>query len=157
MKTGSCCLHHRIAYYCKDSGWNPFSALRAKQYAINDTVFDFFYEPKEYLKVIENYISTQHKEGFPNSFKCLKMPFASLESSEGSVFGSIQLHAEQPLDKSVRAIKHWPDVWTYIKRWLYPWNLVILYRGCVCVCLWFIKIDLSPILFGGRYFWPIPR
>ena len=66
--------------------------------------------------MIENHIFAQHKEGFSNSYRCLKMLFASLESSEVSAFGSIQLHAEQPLDKNVGAIKHWPDVCTYIIR-----------------------------------------
>lgn len=65
--------------------------------------------------MIENYISAHHKEGFPNSYKRLKMPFASLESSGVSAFDSVQLRAEQSLDKcwSNQAL---PDVWTCITR-----------------------------------------
>lgn len=50
MKTGSYCLRCRIAYYYKDSDRNPFSTVRAKQSAINDTVFDFFLRTEEVVE-----------------------------------------------------------------------------------------------------------
>lgn len=72
-----------------------------------------------WLKVRKNQISAQHKIGFSNSYRCPRMPFTSLGSSEVSAFGSVQSLARQALNKDLGAIKFWLDDWaTYSMRLL---------------------------------------